>query len=384
MAGAYGAISDDTSGVFYNPAGTRFANGNSVSASGNSLRSETKTYQGALGSANYQRDSNTIQPNFFGVVQHMPFGTFGFSYVITDSTLQQQDQQFINPTPAVSQYTLNYNNEINTYNIGPSLAVDVNKDLKAGATLYYFYKKRKTINNQAQTLTSAGQPVQWDNIYFKDEENGFRPILGVIYAPEDAKYSVGLALSKIFIFSGSQYSQKICRHTVASSGDPCYVSSDSSHQPVQIPIFNSGTAPEYPLEARLGVAFFPSNALLISADIDYFSAVGADAVVYQWNRQAVFNFALGAEYYFSHSFAVRTGAYSDFSNVDSQGLAIADDKVNLYGLSLSGAWFSKYSSISFGVNYEFGSGDSNISTSGTILPLKAQILTIFLGTSYNY
>ncbi|MBI3580824.1 MAG: hypothetical protein HY098_01895 [Nitrospinae bacterium] len=388
MGGAYVAVADDTSGLFYNPAGTVFATGNSVSASGNTWRQESKTYNGALGNSNYQRNSTTIQPNFFGVVQHTPIGTIGFSYVIPDSTLQQQDQSFAYPYTNIPTYTLNYNNEINSYNIGPSYATDVTKNLKVGITLYYHFKKRKTINNQIQTVAVTGQPnqAQWDNFLFKDEENGARPILGFIYAPEDGKYSLGLAVSKTFVFNASQYFQKTCRHSLpAGTGDPCYSATDSAHQPVEFPIQTGDVLPDYPTEVRFGAAFFPSNAWLISADVDYFSRANSDSFgVYGWTRQPVLNLAVGTEYYFTPAFAVRGGLYTDNTNVDSQGLAVADDKINLYGASLSTAWFTKYSSISLGLNYAFGSGDSNISASGVLGTMSSRVLTIFLGSSYNY
>lgn len=370
MAGAYGAISDDTSGLYYNPAGIRFASGNSVSASGNSWKHEAKTYQGALGSYNYERDSTTIQPNFFGVVQQTIYGTVGFSYVIPDSVLQQQDQTYGNPNNAVNQFTLNYNNEVNTYNIGPSFATDLNKELKIGLSLYYFYKKRKTINNELTTLTAAGSSVQYTNSLFKDEEYGTRPVVGLLYAPENGKYSVGLAMSKIFVFNANQY----------------YQSASLS----QAPAFQyGGVLPDYPWETRLGFAYFPSNALLISADLDYFSQANSDSFVYSWTRQPVLNVAVGAEYYLSPTVAVRTGLFTNFSNVNNQGLvAGADDKVDIYGLALSAAWFTKYSSISFGLNYAWGSGQASISQTAAGQPIlgtmSENILTVFLGTSYNY
>ncbi len=371
MGGAFVAVADDTSGLYYNPAGTMFATGNSVSASGNTWRQESKTYNGALGNANYQRNSTTIQPNFFGIVQHTPIGTWGFSYVVPDSTIQQQDQTYNNPTSAENQFTLNYNNQIDYYNIGPSYATDVSKNLKVGLTLYYHYKKRKTINNELHTLSSVGNPVIYQNSVFKDEENGTRPILGIMYAPDEGKYSVGLTASKTFVFNASQYLQ----------------SATTSQKPQ---FLTNGVLPDYPTEVRLGAAFFPSNALLISADLDWFSQANSDPLVYGWTRQPVLNFAVGAEYYLSPTFAIRGGVYSDYTNVDSQGLAggFPDDKVDLYGVSLSTAWFSKYSSISLGVNYAWGAGQSSIATTAAGTPIlgtmSENILTVFLGSSYNY
>ena len=64
MGGAYVAISDDSSGTYYNPAGIAFSYGNSVSGSGNAYHSSTTTYKKAIGSNDWERDSSAILPNF--------------------------------------------------------------------------------------------------------------------------------------------------------------------------------------------------------------------------------------------------------------------------------------------------------------------------------
>ncbi|MBI3794549.1 MAG: hypothetical protein HY280_07450 [Nitrospinae bacterium] len=385
MGGAYVAVSDDTAGVYYNPAGIVLASGNSVSASENTYLTQNKVYKGVLGSNDYQRSSSNIQPNFFGVIQHTPYGSIGVSYVIPNSLLQQQDQTYWGTSASTQSYTYNFNNQLNTYDTGLTYANDATKNLKIGLTLYFHYKTLKTIVNNFETdcvnnltnlnlvnctanpttLTSLNQST-----YFKDEEYGVRPILGFLWAPDDGKYSVGLTLSQTLIYQANQYKQY-----TSSSG--------SSLLPVTIKYY--GSIPTYPMEVKVGYAYFPSNALLLSADVSYYSQTSSDPIVYTWTRIPVMNLAVGAEYFLSPKFALRTGLYTDNSNVDSAGLAAgALDMVNLYGMALSGTWFTKASSITLGLNYSQGSGSSNIGGNGINYPLAVSTLNVFLGTSYSY
>lgn len=70
MAGAYTAVADDPSGLYYNPAGVVYAPGSSLSGSMNSYQQSSITYKNVLGgSHDWVRKSNSLLPNFFGVVQ---------------------------------------------------------------------------------------------------------------------------------------------------------------------------------------------------------------------------------------------------------------------------------------------------------------------------
>jgi long-chain fatty acid transport protein len=321
MGGAYVAVSDDTAGLYYNPAGITLAQSNSVSASVNTWRQERKTYVGGNGSSDYGVDSTTLQPNFFGIIQHTPFGAIGFSYVVRDSLNQHQDLTWV--FPDTTSATENLIDQVNTYNIGPSMAFKVANNIRVGITLYYFYKNETYIDNYAYTVFGNNNQLQtqWENNYTKDEESGTRPILGILYAPEDGKYSVGLSLSKTFVFSANQYSQYTCRHPVASgANDPCYTQNDPIHPTVGPTIAHANVLPDYPTEVRLGWAYFPNKDFLLSADLDYFDSASPDTMVYDWNRQPIINAAVGVEYYLNSGFAVRAGLYTDRSNIDAQGL----------------------------------------------------------------
>jgi long-chain fatty acid transport protein len=380
MAGAYTAVADDATGTYYNPAGIIFTASSKIQASINTFQATTKTYQGALGSTDYSRTSSTLVPNFVGFIQLTPYGTFGFSIVVPDSKLEQQAQTLNSPDANTAYRTINWNNQMSVLNAGPSLALDVTKNLKFGVTFYIHKKNISTIKSDLQKLSAAGlatlglasnytQPFVWTNAYYTLEEFGTRPILGLLWEPEEAKYSVGLTASQTFIYTASQYQQTFIG---APAGAYFY------------PIKTPASIPTYPLQVKAGAAYFPTNSLLISFDVSYNTSADSDAVVNQWSRGQIINYAMGVEYYPSSSFALRGGFYTDYSNTTQQALnaSQATDNVDITGYCLSGTWFSKNSSLSLGVNYGAGNGQGNIS--GTTAPMSYQSLTAFLGTSYNY
>ena len=67
LAGAYTAISDDASGLFYNPAGIVYTENLQLSASANALYSTETVYKDVLNGGDWKRKSDNIVPNYFGM-----------------------------------------------------------------------------------------------------------------------------------------------------------------------------------------------------------------------------------------------------------------------------------------------------------------------------
>lgn len=371
MGGAYTAVSDDASGLYHNPAGTVYASGSNLSVSLNAFSTYVKHYKNAIGANDYIRRSSALAPNFFGVMQHTDWGTLGFSYAMPESILEEQDTTMANPVSGLSQYTINFNREINTYNIGPTWAKSVSNDLSVGVTLYAHYKKYKLTS--MQYLLKPDPLVYLLTITQKSEEFGFRPVLGAVWSPQGGKYAVGVSLSRTYVMSASRYYQSISKpYTGATSTNASFAS------------VNSSTQTEYPLTAKFGLAYFPSSSMLISGDVSYHSNTNTWDEIYGLanDHPSVINVAVGMEKYFSSAFALRAGFYTDMSNRRS---AVDYDKVDLYGLALSSTYFSKNSSVTFGLNYSSGKGEALINTAN---PAPGELvmsnLMVFLGSSYSY
>jgi long-subunit fatty acid transport protein len=386
MGGAYAAVSDDATGLYYNPAGVAYVTGRSISASVNAFYTTEKQYKRVIGGNGWVRKSSSLLPNYFGVVQ--PVGRFkiGLSYAVPESLVENQDQTFhdlplnaaiqpFNPGTTISSYIINFNNESSTYNFGPSIATELHDKISAGLTLYYYEREMLLILNQ-QIKTSAGG-YEWTNDKFKTREWGIRPILGIMVAPVDG-VSVGLALSKVLIQSSHTTKQHTyIRENLAVNSVPSEISL------VEMPDGQSsfGERRKYPYQIKLGVAWFASQSLLLCGDIDHFTAIDSQ------NAEAVTNLALGAEYYLTRNWATRGGFFTNSANTPPivSGGINQNEHIDLYGGTLSLSHFTRNTAVTLGAGYAFGEGETQIIAESTkIYDAVAEGWMFFLSSSFSH
>jgi long-chain fatty acid transport protein len=388
MGGAYTAIADDATGLYYNPAGIAFSTGGNLSASVNAYYNNQKTYESVIGGNGWSRRSSSLLPNYFGVVQ--PVGRFriGISYAVPDSIMEDQGQTFhdlplssavyVPPGTRISSYTINFNNENNVYQFGPSIAIDLADDFSAGLTLYYYQKKSLWILNQLIKTTNGG--YEWTNQYYHLKEEGLRPILGVMWSPLST-VSIGLAVSKIMLLSSDASLQTSYRREgigfySSATGTIEYSAISLPDGPTQ-----STTKRKYPTQVSLGVAWFPSPSLLLSTDLNYFTKVESESV------EEVTNIAVGTEYYLSKNWAVRGGAFTNFANTPKvrTGGVNQSEHIDLYGGTVSISSFTRNSSVTLGAGLTYGSGEAQvISDSTSIQTATSEGWMIFLSSSFSY
>jgi len=389
MGGAYTAVSDDATGLYYNPAGVAYATGRNLSASVNAYYNLTKTYDGVIGGHGWERKSSALLPNYFGIVQPLGKLKFGFSYAVPDSIKEDQDQTFsnlsLNPTlqaynPGVNitSYTINFNNDDNTYQFGPTFAGEIAQDFSAGITLYIHQRKVQRTLNQFLSLSNGG--FEWTNSYFELNETGFRPILGLAWSPVQ-KLSLGLAVSQVMVLSSDRDGQL----TYGLNG----LNTDGAAGPddvAPVPTFSSTeNKKKYPVQTAVGIAYFSSADLLLSADFTYFTKVDDPAF---GDREEVLNAAFGAEYYMSRSWALRAGLFTNMANtpeIKAGTQAIAEEHTDLYGGSLSISHFTRNTSVSLGGSMSYGTGTSQITTDvSKTQDMETFGWTISLSSSYSY
>ena len=312
LGGAYTALSDDPAGLFYNPAGIVHATGANISASANAYYGTSKHYDGVIGNHGWDRESSALLPNFFGVIKPIAIGKVGFSYAITDSIIEDQDQVFLNPQNQITRLVINYNHEDMTTQFGPSYAVGLFSGLSAGATLYVHNRKSQEILNQFINFENAQN--EWLNTYIEKEEWGVRPVLGFMWSPEDLKYSIGLTLSHNYLLTSKEKAQALCKAvSFANYQTPCS-EAGSGYQSHGEDLYSldvqSDKKRSYPYTINLGAAFFPSHSWLVAGDVSYYS----ETEDFLGKRRPVWNASLGTEYYLSEAIALRTGFFTSLAN----------------------------------------------------------------------
>lgn len=370
MAGAYAAVSDDPSGLYYNPAGIVYAGSRNFSASVNAYHTSSTRYKNVIGGQDWERTSSSLLPNFFGVVQPLGKGLIGFSYAVTDSVIEDQD---FSTLVGADRFIMNLNYRDSTNKFGPSYAYPISDSLAVGATLYAHFRNTKLIANQmVQSTTSP--TFLLNNVYNEADETGIEPILGIMWSPAD-RVSIGASVRKTSIINSSWGIQ-----TMAAS--------DTSTPIITFPANSNGYGEDkrnMPTETRIGAAYFPSNRLLLSADMTHHSATEASGPFPA--KEATLNIALGVEYYPSSTWAVRTGFYTNNSNNPAPDASKTDqdDHIDLRGVTLSLTHITRTSSLTGGIGYAKGSGEAQpYSQDNQIRDVEASSFTAYLSSSYSY
>lgn len=382
LGGAYTAISDSPAGSFYNPAGIVYLPGSSLSASVNAYNYSTKSYKDTLtktdgSTIDYEQTSSVLLPNFFGMVSNFGPVKLGFSYAVPDAIQRKQKQSFANiqsaiPGKSITNYTININDIDNVYKFGPSLATSINDRWSIGATLYAHYREATVIRNQLLELSSG--EFEWTNQYQNRTDWGVQPKIGVMGELAD-KLTLGLTVSRLWITSSKIREQTTYRGISSSPGF-------SDPDLVNFGIINTDEKADYPWVTTLGLAWFASPALLMSADASYYTKVNGDSP-----KEATFNVAAGAEYYIFDSLALRGGLFTDLANTPElkDGRINQAEHINLYGGSLSITRFTRSSSTTLGVSYARGSGEAQIKANNpNIQDVVMNNLALFLSASYSF
>jgi long-chain fatty acid transport protein len=381
MGGAYTAISDDPSGLYYNPAGIVYSQGTNVSASANAYHNTKKDYSNVLGGLGWTRKASSLLPNFFGVVQKMGKGRFGLAYVVPDSIVEDQDQVFHDLQssfgPLITDYYLNFNNEDSIHNFGLGYAREITETLSWGVSLFYHHRRIQRILNQ--TLLFNDGESEWVNTYYESEEDGVMPVLGMMWTPAE-KYSFGLSVSRVYITgSRTTFQGEAQLHTL----NPNYASSAAI-----VSTSRTGERRIYPLNVNFGGAYFASETFLVSADVNYYSSTRDEEFLLDYERTWAANFSVGTEYYYSPNIALRAGIYSNMSaapEIKAGTDSVTEDDVDLIGLSASVSHFGRGSSLTLGFGYAAGSGDSQVSGDNTkIQTADYSSWTIYLSNAYGF
>jgi len=379
LAGAYSAISDDPSGLFYNPAGIVYAHTSNISANMNAYNFSQIRYKDVLGGQDWVRTSAALVPNFFGITQPLGSGTLGFSYAVTDSILEDQDQTFNDIPTAGTKFTMNFNNQTTANNIGPSYAMVINDKLSIGLTLYGYNRTEEKIASQSFDFpdTEPSDIYHWESIYSSVTEYGINPILGIMLAPIE-KVSLGLTLSKILLLHSSTKTQQSCATSFIDEPTTGALCQPNSFNRIELA---SNIKRKYPFTVNLGAAYFASKKFMMSSSIWIYEAMN-------YNKSPLVNIAAGLEYYINSRFAVRMGGYTNFANTPKltpNAVNEFNEHIDIVGGTMSLTHFTRTSSITFGATGTYGQGQAQVVDGNTKIQDVEYIgASIFISASNSF
>ncbi|MCL5807978.1 MAG: hypothetical protein M1418_05455 [Deltaproteobacteria bacterium] len=384
MGGAFTALANDTSGMYYNPAGIVHAHTKSLSASVNAYYSLSKKYSGVIAGADLKRNYSAIVPNFFGVQQPVGPVSLGFSYSVPEHAFENMDETFIdlptnqetqqhygNPNLRIAHYALNLNTEDSINEFGPSVAIKVSETLSLGLTLYVHKRSSLFIENELLQLSNGRD--RWNNYYVKINEWGTRPILGLLWQPSE-RFSFGAALSRTFVVDSDVTYQETNHSTLDDT--PVL-----NHQRI-----TSSDKQGYPWQCRLGAAYRITPAWLVSGDVALYPGFGYDMVGTRVERESVVNVALGTEYSPWKDWVFRGGVFTNRSNSPdiTADAKSGVEKIDMYGVAGSITFRIMQNTITVGGNYGQGSGTAHITSNQVAQDVSAQTWNVFIATTYLY
>lgn len=426
LGGAYTAISDDASGIFYNPAGTAFAQNSDISGSANAFYNSKIIYRGAVSGNDFVEESTGTVPSFFGGLQKLdkilPGFVLSFGIYLNNNDYKDQNDFMLNinrgvPTPQctpgvnrnpiiLERFHRTANERAYTFNASMGLAYRVRPKFAVGVGLNYVnvdeltqeYQDARNLTNVCQSGTMNEQvTLTTQNARQRLIAYGLQPILS-LQALLTEKLSWGLTfkytqfLSQAYqIDSESRFTQvaKDSQQSIDdANGSGVLVSSLLAQ--VNGNVHSTNPLGRSSFVISNGLAYFYSPKLLFSLDVDYFSASkDAEDILHIGNlyrRNTVINYSLGTEYYVLSSLPLR---FAFFTNNDARPKLNSNqsgqaDHIDYNGGSLFLSWVQPNSQLGAGVVYQQGRGEAQkIAGSTAIQRVDAKSVTLVISATHS-
>lgn len=426
LGGAFTAVADDASGVYYNPAGLAFALNNDVSGSANAFYSKETKYKDILpdlvpGEDYSEAAQGSVAP-FFGGLQKLDSIAkglvFAFAVYSTNNESTNQNDALVSTIDSSrSTVYLNFlrnvqlkseNSNISGglgYRVANNFAIGFSANLATEYQLLQDYQYTGSVS--ANSSGGYGYSVQSLNSRQEIELTSLEFGFGTQYAFAE-KFSVGLNLKYRTLVS--QSFSLLINQTVAGNSAACTSFSDCAEE---IEVVEGGTttslgaAAQYrrseiesedlfgtsQMRARFGLAYFHSTSLLLSFDVAYEGEVekGSDELAERssldFSKEAVVNYHFGTEYYVAPSFPIRFGAFTnnDARPAIDKSKTGQRDQINYTGLTFFGSWAQPNSQLGLGVTYQTGSGEAQkVSNSSTIQEIESTSIVYALSAAQSF
>lgn len=411
MGGAYTAIADGPEGAYYNPAGLAFAGSAYISLSTNAFQMKRTTFENVASGVDYVRRSSSFVPNFFGIVQRYPGFVFGFTISTPDNeAVEQRDKlSFTLGTGDVQNKTVNVDSTITQTEAGPSVAVMLGDRASIGGSLFGTWDLQKDINQNVDTIESISY-VRVDSSYSRVDILAVRPQLGAQFMPTD-QVSVGVAVSSPIPIYGAYASQRsdLAKYAVGVTtwdndpddggsvdgpiepGDPVLVNTTSSSLQPQTTeaknIVEDGVFSATHVRAALGVAWFASRSLAVSADGYAYVPINPVDTAEAMKRAFTWNAAAGLEWFMTPNFPLRFGLFTNNANTPNVESGKTDQQthVDLYGATMSLGFTSAEFGLNLGGSVSYGLGYGQVLAGSTdIQDVRVFSTTVFLSGGYQF
>lgn len=387
LGGAFAAIADDPSGVWYNPAGLVMGRESYLSGSVNAFQTSAIEYQDLFPGEDYSYKSQGLVPSFFGFTQELsPRAKAGFVLMVRDSLSQEQDDELtgleVNGI-SLTSITRQLVRSRDSYVVGPGVSYQLGPRLMVGLSAFAVYQNERFIDQQRALYIDANDATktlyQLNMTYLSREAWGVMPKFGVLYVPHP-RLSVGLTAAKTVHLAGKGKAKLV--GTRIEDGAIPAPSGDFDDDFNALTYSNVRSRVLSPWEFSGAVAWFPSDSWTLSSQVDY----QTDQSDFQYLVKPTLNFAVGGEWAGVPQLPFRFGFFTNSSNTTAVSSSASDQKEHVDQMGVSGglSLVSPGSSISISGSYQFGMGKGQIISGSTaVQEVAVGSLTLYISGSYQ-
>ena len=389
MGGAYTAVGDDLSSIYYNPAAlTRV--GDSNMASINTFAWEQTTFNNVFGNSDdFKRSAFSIVPGFFGISYNTNSWTLGAALMVTDYSQERSDDEIFYQSPAFSETAGSTNNEFITididnsaYQIVGAAAKQINENFSIGLGLGIEYRTFQTTQSSGTVVsTSSGELSESASGFqasarYSDDNILMIPSVSMLY--QDNAWSLGAKIAKSIVVQRNHEFVSAIFLTGVPADFPDVVSAARLSE-------SACCKQKYPFNINVGAAYKTAN-WLFSADLQYFEKVDEGVELLEVFGSPVtkvldevVNVALGMAYTINRTDSIKFGIFTDNANssIDTNIEFQRLEAIDLMGVSLAFDTELIELPFTFGAYYKFGDGKVRIADTRSVenivgLPLYPQ------------
>ena len=377
MGGAYTALAEDASGVYYNPAGMAHKATTATIETHRLVQSAISLSNEYTESAeNVLEDHDTSFRSDGGFLDFMGARiktldnrwTLGVAYLALDKIDGGETLVIDSPTGSFNSFSRIQQKTSLTEAIGIGSSYLLTSGFSFGLSLFHLSKRSDVTDNQLITLADDSTSVV--DVLFTSRQSGLMPVLGL--SVRGSTFSLGLsARAQIPDAQKTEFLRHSVTATGDGSGNNTAIDRGDTNQ------FNSPTI----VTTAAGAAWHPSPWISLSADGLYHSIEGTNSTV---QYESTYNYSAGAEVTLG-AIQTRLGVFSNNSIVatPAESNQARDASIDYLGYSLGfGFRAAGGSEVAIGVIAQDGVGKARLQADqDTIQEVKSQSFKTVISTS---
>lgn len=352
MAGAFTAVADDPSAVYWNPAGLALVEKPEVSVSGLGLVHASTRYDEAVDGSPFVERTQTYSPGFFGSSLRIGRLGIGYGFSALDERNVNQNDSFGNVelvTGETVDYYRTYQESSNLSAIGAGAAYDLLDGLSFGLAASY-YRRQSAVSN-FQIVSAATGAFTTRNLKFETLNEGLLGTAGLL--ARAGKLRLGFAWRYPFALSDNTAVSDVLADSPARDAVPGSANRITS---------NEGKTSEFDEPAirtyQLGLAWGTPGVFVVAADVLKHVPADEDAargLATAYNYSAGIEAGLGV-------LKIRGGALSNVSLYPMPDPEKANQATSMdfHGFSFGLGVATKTREISVGYVRQIGSGKAQM------------------------